>query len=417
MDSVGEELERLARLRASGDLSDAEYELLKERLIAGDEVESALGADEPQDASGVSGEGPRTDLGEVKDPRIEELREQLIAQADDPEGMRRFLEMPQEEQDSAMEQMREQYARFVEDPEGFLKGQRSELLERKADLEAEMAASERVMDETRQELSKVAEERAAVAEELARSKAALDEARRSDDDFIHNICCGRVLGFMRSTQIADAVLHNTLKSSLKPHRKILKQEFGSNFRQIQVTPYGRAVIVGCALLDHVLSEEGMVEEQRLRGWTQKGSAWEIHCDHFSCEPAELLKSAIQLSEERLFQGVNPTVPAHPADDEHGEYSPSDMILGLYAWLRMSPPGDVNERVQAIAVQRGGVFLQHGLNFPAEPLSGLMLLAPLLTALIGEVHITNKELDWYWGKPDRPSPPTPWEWEVRYEPQL
>ena len=33
MDSVGEELERLARLRASGDLSDEEYELLKSRVI------------------------------------------------------------------------------------------------------------------------------------------------------------------------------------------------------------------------------------------------------------------------------------------------------------------------------------------------------------------------------------------------
>ncbi len=37
MDSVGQRLERLARLRTSGDLSDAEHELLKERLIAGDE--------------------------------------------------------------------------------------------------------------------------------------------------------------------------------------------------------------------------------------------------------------------------------------------------------------------------------------------------------------------------------------------
>ncbi len=52
MDSVEEELERLARLRTSGDLSDAEYELLKARLIAGDEGESALGPDEPQGASG-----------------------------------------------------------------------------------------------------------------------------------------------------------------------------------------------------------------------------------------------------------------------------------------------------------------------------------------------------------------------------
>jgi hypothetical protein len=33
VDSVGEELERLARLRASGDLTDAEYELLKTQLI------------------------------------------------------------------------------------------------------------------------------------------------------------------------------------------------------------------------------------------------------------------------------------------------------------------------------------------------------------------------------------------------
>ena len=33
MDSVGEELERLARLKASGDLSESEYELLKARLI------------------------------------------------------------------------------------------------------------------------------------------------------------------------------------------------------------------------------------------------------------------------------------------------------------------------------------------------------------------------------------------------
>ncbi len=33
MDSVGEELERLARLKASGDLSDEEYELLKSRLL------------------------------------------------------------------------------------------------------------------------------------------------------------------------------------------------------------------------------------------------------------------------------------------------------------------------------------------------------------------------------------------------
>ncbi len=37
MDSVGQRLERLARLRTSGDLSDAEHELLKARLIAGDE--------------------------------------------------------------------------------------------------------------------------------------------------------------------------------------------------------------------------------------------------------------------------------------------------------------------------------------------------------------------------------------------
>ena len=33
MDSVGEELERLARLKASGDLSDEEYELLKSRFL------------------------------------------------------------------------------------------------------------------------------------------------------------------------------------------------------------------------------------------------------------------------------------------------------------------------------------------------------------------------------------------------
>ena len=33
MDSVGEELERLARLRASGDLTDGEFQSLKARLI------------------------------------------------------------------------------------------------------------------------------------------------------------------------------------------------------------------------------------------------------------------------------------------------------------------------------------------------------------------------------------------------
>ena len=38
MDSVGEELERLARLRASGDLTDAEYELLKTKLIQDGEI-------------------------------------------------------------------------------------------------------------------------------------------------------------------------------------------------------------------------------------------------------------------------------------------------------------------------------------------------------------------------------------------
>jgi len=38
VDSVGEELERLARLRASGDLTDAEYELLKTKLIQDGEI-------------------------------------------------------------------------------------------------------------------------------------------------------------------------------------------------------------------------------------------------------------------------------------------------------------------------------------------------------------------------------------------
>jgi len=55
VDSVGEELERLARLRASGDLSDSEYELLKAQLI---ERESAAvhskGPDRPLEAQGAS---------------------------------------------------------------------------------------------------------------------------------------------------------------------------------------------------------------------------------------------------------------------------------------------------------------------------------------------------------------------------
>ena len=54
MDSVGEELERLARLRASGDLTDAEYELLKTKLIQDGEI-AALNqeaeADGQEDAS------------------------------------------------------------------------------------------------------------------------------------------------------------------------------------------------------------------------------------------------------------------------------------------------------------------------------------------------------------------------------
>ncbi len=48
MDSVGEELERLARLRVSGDLTDAEYELLKTKLIQDGEI-TALDQEEEVD--------------------------------------------------------------------------------------------------------------------------------------------------------------------------------------------------------------------------------------------------------------------------------------------------------------------------------------------------------------------------------
>lgn len=119
--------------------------------------------------------------------KLEGLKEDLIAGADDPEGMRWLLELPQEEQDSAMEQLREQYERFVEDPQEFLEGQRAELVERKAELEAELAVSKAAaeesrqkLEESRQKLAAASDAKAAAAVEVARSRAALEEARRRE---------------------------------------------------------------------------------------------------------------------------------------------------------------------------------------------------------------------------------------------
>ena len=119
--------------------------------------------------------------------RIQRLREELITGADDPEKMRQFLDLPQEEQDSAMAQMDEQYKRFVENPQAFLERQRAELderkaelVERKAELEAELAVSKAAVEESRQKLAEAADAKAAAAAEVARSKAALEEARRRE---------------------------------------------------------------------------------------------------------------------------------------------------------------------------------------------------------------------------------------------
>lgn len=112
----------------------------------------------------------------------QEIAEQLIAQADDPEEMRRFLEMPIEEQDAAMGQLREQYKRLVDNPSAFLAKQHEELLERKAklearkaELEAEMASSQQAENETISPApvgSRVRRTGPATAEEKAASKRA-----------------------------------------------------------------------------------------------------------------------------------------------------------------------------------------------------------------------------------------------------
>ena len=43
MEPVGEELERLARLQLSGDITEAEYEALKERILSGLIEEDSVG--------------------------------------------------------------------------------------------------------------------------------------------------------------------------------------------------------------------------------------------------------------------------------------------------------------------------------------------------------------------------------------
>ncbi len=73
MDPVGEELERLARLRASGHLSNDEFEALKARLLSGpieeDIVESESLDDEPLSEAAEPGV---EDAGGVEPPVLDD---------------------------------------------------------------------------------------------------------------------------------------------------------------------------------------------------------------------------------------------------------------------------------------------------------------------------------------------------------
>jgi hypothetical protein len=66
MEPVGEELERLARLRASGDITEAEFEVLKARLIEGVAAEEPDPAVIDQEADRQQTKEPATEPDEVE---------------------------------------------------------------------------------------------------------------------------------------------------------------------------------------------------------------------------------------------------------------------------------------------------------------------------------------------------------------
>jgi uncharacterized membrane protein YccF (DUF307 family) len=81
MDSVGEELERLARLRASGDLTDGEFEILKARLIGTEPNAPAPSEQIPIPTTEEVEEDGVEDMVPVEDllPVLEAARGELVA--------------------------------------------------------------------------------------------------------------------------------------------------------------------------------------------------------------------------------------------------------------------------------------------------------------------------------------------------
>ena len=144
----------------------------------------------------------------------------------------------------------------------------------------------------------------------------------------------------RDPMTCDYVLREQVLVWKKDSRKILRQTAGRSRQQIELTPYGLAVVLGIRLLDIVLADPEPVRQR------------------FQCEPDELLEAVVHAAEESLFSGINRMVPAHEYEPDPNckEYDPSDMILHLHGLLRFpgSPPGP--------GVTRVAPFLKRGLNF-------------------------------------------------------
>jgi len=138
----------------------------------------------------------------------------------------------------------------------------------------------------------------------------------------------------------DYVLREQVLVWKKDARKMLREIAGRSRRQIELTPYGLAVVLGIRLLDIVLADPEPVRQR------------------FQCEPDELLEAVVNAAEESLFSGINRIVPAHEYEPDPNckEYDPSDMILHLHGLLRF--PGEKANR----GVTRVAPFLKRGLNF-------------------------------------------------------
>ena len=302
--------------------------------------------------------------------KLEGLKEDLIAEAHDPEGMRWLLELPQEEQDSAMEQLREQYERFVEDPQAFLEGQRAELYERKAGLEAESevakAAAEesrQKLEESRQKLAAAADAKEAAAAEVAKSRAALEEARRreptssdskdqplaprSQDHSMNSIpqCCSfkaRPYGTMGRIVLGDS-FSQTLKN--RSFTKCLKKHSVKK-SSLRITDFGYSILKAIDVLDHVMRDPA------------------FHASTFGCDDDLLLETVLHATGESYLPQKLPWANSGHID------ATVLYVLALYTDLRLQPRP--SESV--------GLFGLHGFGLPMNDFEVHMLLVMVETSI-------------------------------------